>query len=230
MTPQKVRKVLKKFVKDISYFSVDAMLENEKETIKELSEKLAKVFKTSSEVDSYLNHILAAIDSLNKYFSKQKGGGKIPYSRLLTFANKDKRLSEFLFDVAASKKLGGSERDADIGMAGFEFKEEVDIPAVVFNDEIYSHIYTKGGSEFFFSMIKERLVVRIFGKKVMSYVHYKKKRKQANAKYVTVAEIFKKVKKIEERTVAISSYLIFCRNKKAERARNERRKNKKKLL
>jgi len=187
MTPGKVKRLLFEFMADI-YFGPANNLKNKWDGIlDELGGKLSKVLSKESEVDEYLNNTLVYIDDLNKYFAKQ-GRGKVPYSKLFVFANKDERISEFLVDKGLKKKLL---KASGIELAGFDSEVGEDSPDIIYEDEVYGSIYSLKNRGIFFSPAVNKLVVQYPDGKVLSYSLYRKKAKKKNRKYIKLSRIYK---------------------------------------
>jgi hypothetical protein len=214
MKPQKVRKILYKFIVEIASDPTKDLKVIWKDTLKELSEKLSKKFNTEQEVKNYLDYVLEYMDGLNKFFAK-KGSGYVPYSKLFQFANKDERLSEYLFDLGVHKKF--SKKNSGIEIAGHVAEEEEDDEInIIFENEIYSQIYASSSKGFFFSSAINSFLVRNSNGKMRSYKQYKKRAVKKGIYYTKLNEIYKALSG-GIRTEAMDSFLIYIRDLRNER-------------
>jgi len=169
------------FMKDISPFFSRDLERKWREAFVPLGNKICNLVKTEEDVSEYLNSVLFYIDDLNKFFAKKKGGGRIPYSRLPQFAIKEERISDFFLDKEVRKKL--SRKKA--GMAGFENSlgnERYQDLSVIFENEVYSLIYSSNVNRFFFSPVVNKVVVQGSNGKIVSYSRYRKERKKKRKK------------------------------------------------
>jgi len=228
MTPERVKLLLFEFMTDIHPGPVQQTLKIKwKSVLDELGNKLSKLFSKEREVDDYLNYILAYIDDLNKYFAKEKKG-RVPYSQLFNFANKDERISEFLFDRGAEKKLSKSSSGR---MAGFDSEDEEEDDDIIFGNEVYSYIYSFEGKKFFFSPVINEVAVKPPKGKTISYLLYKRNGRKYRGTYLKLSSIHRALRN-KQNTESIKAFVkymnsVFARNKAR---RYEARKTKKKVL
>jgi len=233
MTPERVKQLLFEFMSDISFGPADNLKKQWYGILDELGGKLADVLSKESEVDEYLNNTLVYIDELNKYFAKQKRG-RVPYSKLFVFANKDERISEFLVDKGMKKKLS---KNSEMELAGFDGETEEDSPDIIYENEVYGSIYSTKNRNIFFSPAVNKLVVQYPDGKVLSYSLYVRKAKKKNKKYIKLSKIYKALFSInQDETAYWNSTMeafqgrmryLFAKNRKKK---NGARKSKKKSL
>jgi len=189
MTPGRIRFLLFEFMADI-YPGKVSDLDKYGDIFNELGDKLSQVLYKESEVDEYLNNILEYIDGLNKFFAKQKGKSRIPYSKLMTFANKDERISEFLLDEGLKKKLS---KNSEIELAGFDDKAEEKSSDIIYDNEIYGHIYSIKNRGVFFSPAVNKVIIQYSNGKIISYSLYRKKARKGNKKYLKLSKVYKEL-------------------------------------
>jgi len=221
MKPSEVRKKMVVYIRDISFLSVDGIIKKNEEKIKDLSEILSSKLSSIEEVDEYLDYIIDYIDNTNQYF-KREGKGKIPYSLLFTFASYEDKLSEFIFNKDVSKI-----KKKDPGLAGVTSKESPDDLkdfSISFKGSDYDFIHTEKGIFFFFSITTRRIVVQLPNGNVVSFKKFKKKVKEKRIFQVRLAMLYNKVKKIDDKSDAMKSFIIYF---KQMRIKIDRRKNQK---
>lgn len=214
MKPKKVRKTLYKFMVEIAPGPTKDLEVIWKDTLDELSKKLSKKFKTEQEVENYLDYVLEYIGGLNEFFAK-KNSGYVPYSKLFQFANKDERLSEYLFDRGVRKKF--LKKNSGMDIAGYAIEEEEDNEInIIFEDEIYSQIYASGSNGFFFSSAINSFLVRGFNGEMQSYKQYKQKAIRKGKYYTKLSKIYKALSS-GTRTEAMDSFLVYIKDRRDER-------------
>ena len=221
MKPLEVRKKMVLYIRDISFLSVDGIIKKNEEKIEDLSKILSFKLNSIDEVDEYLDYIIDYIDNTNKYFKKE-GKGKIPYSLLFTFASYESKLSEFIFDKSVERK-----KKEDPGLAGITSNGESDNLkdfSVSFRENNYDFIYTEKGQFFFFSVATRRIVVQLSNGKIVSFKRFKKICKEKSIPQVRLATIYNKVKKIDDKSDVMRSFIIYFEQM---RIKIGRRKNKK---
>jgi len=196
------------FMKDISPFFSRDLERKWREAFVPLGNKICNLVKTEEDVSEYLNSVLFYIDDLNKFFAKKKGGGRIPYSRLPQFAIKEERISDFFLDKEVRKKL--SRKKA--GMAGFENSlgnERYQDLSVIFENEVYSLIYSSNVNRFFFSPVVNKVVVQGSNGKIVSYSRYRKERKKKRKKHIRLSYIYKIISREEKVSDVIEYFKVY---------------------
>ena len=186
MTPGRVRLLLFEFMADI-YPGKSSDLETQYgDFLNELGGKLSKVLSKEQEIDEYLNSILEYIDGLNQFFAKQPEKSRIPYSKLLTFANKDERISGFLLDKGLKKKLSTS---SGIDVAGYDSEDEEEAEDIIYDNEVYEYLYSLNNRKFFFSPVINKVAVQYPSKKIISYSLYRRKARKKGKKYIKLVTL-----------------------------------------
>jgi hypothetical protein len=175
-----------------------------------LSKKLAKAFSTEEQVDEYLMFVLNEINDLNKFFAR-KNRAPVPYSRLFAFANKDERLSSFLFDSGVKKKFFNNEEESSgIDVAGFNSSQvKDDDVTIIYKDDVYGCVYVSSKRTFFFSSAVNRLIVQKHSNgKILQYKKYVHRMNSKGKKFISPSQIFSSVvkkKKINSSSLAFKS-------------------------
>jgi len=188
MKSGRVRSILIKFIKDIYPGDVNKFIEQKKDIIKELTKKLLKNFKTEEEILEYLEYVLNDIDSLNEFFRKKRKR-PIKYSSVSSFANKDDRIANFVFDKnlktgKMKDKLAGKEM-----VNGNNHKSN----DVIYKNEVYTEIFCKK-NKFFFSPVTNKIVVLINNGKIIQYSKYVKILKGKDRKYIGLNFLYEMAK------------------------------------
>lgn len=225
MTPGKVENELKKFITSILFTreAVKNLMDSQSETISELGVKLSKVLNKKEEVEEYLDFV---IDEMESYRTFAKGS--IPYSKLFYFANKDKRISEFLMD----KKISEKRKTKITDMAGLD----EDIENFCINDaeteikgRTYGCIHVEDNHIFWFNPENRKVMVQLPSGEIVSNKEYVKKSKNENSNYIRLAKIFKKIKHEDRKGHYLVSFLIYWKQRRTKRKKqNEKGKGKKK--
>jgi len=206
MTPGRARLLLFDFVKDI-YDGPSKDIEVQwGDLLNDLGDKLAKVIIKDEDIEVYLNSVLEYIDGLNKFFAKQKNRSRIPYSKLLSFANKDERISEFILEKGLKKKISSTIKSfqEEVDMAGFTYKNEDEEASIIFDNEVYTKIYETMEKGFFFSPITNALIVRISDNKTVTYSKYRELAKKNKIKYLRKREIYNRLRDVSDSDIIIS--------------------------
>jgi hypothetical protein len=214
MKSERVRRLLSRFLKDISPLSIKELEKKYGDIADELSVKLAKTLSTEKEIEEYLEFIILEIDSLNKFF-KTQNRGRIPYSKLFTFANKDERISSFLFDKGISKKLiKKSSYGNSMDIAGFSYEEcKEDDVVLIYKNDVYGCIYTSSQNSFLFSSAVNKLIVQNSKGKICSYKKYVSSSKKKKRKYISLKTIFNSIKKNKTNESSLAFKLFYIDNK-----------------
>jgi len=196
MTPGRARMVLYRFMGDVCHGSVEVLEVTYAEVLNELGDKLSGAKLDEEDVNRYLNQTLEYIANLNKYFKKQ-GGYLMPYAKVFHFANKDERLSEFLFDVnVKKKKMKPSGEELEIAGFSDEAQKESDaIESVVFKDEMYTLIHRTKISGFYFSPVTRKVIVKTSKKKLVVYSLYASMCKKKGNRYIYPMDLYRACKK-----------------------------------
>jgi len=203
MSPEKVKRLLFEFMRDVYPGSIKDLQNKWEHILEELEEKLSKSLSSKEEVNEYLSDTLQYIDNLNDFFAKKKSG-KIPYSKIFIFANKDERLAEFLFSKGLKKKL--LEKDSE--MAGFSSEGKDECLNMIFKNEVYGFIYSSSaGKKFYFSPAVNRLIVQFSNGEVFSYSEYRRKKQKRKKTYLKMKTLYKKLKGNTNNDIAI----MFCK-------------------
>lgn len=221
MNSLQVRKKIITYIKDISFMSADGIIKKNKKEIKSLSETLSSKMSKISEVDEYLDYIVDYIDNLNRFFKKEKRKGKVPYSSMLMFANKDERFSEFLFnrEMEIKKKI------EDPGLAGVNSTEESNNLkdfSISFKGNDYDFIHTEKGNFFFFSIVDRKVVIQLSNGKIVSFKGYKKICKEKEISGIKLKALYSKVKKVADKNDAMKSFEIYFKRMRTKIDRRKR--------
>ena len=225
-----IEKAIRGYINEVAPNSEIALriLNKEKTRIEELSRKLSKIFNKSEEVDNYLDDIVEIIENLNKFF-KKKGSGRVSFSNILKFANKDERISDFILDRAIAEKRNGK-MGKEERIAGFDIKNDDDNLAgysVPFKGKDYSFIFLSGSYMFLFSPVTRKVVVQVSGGLVESYLSYKKRCEDNEENPIGKLLIYKELRKIGNFSDIQKMFMIYIRQ---ERAKIARRNNKKRTI
>ena len=218
MQSEKVRRLLFEFMIDTCQGSTKSLEAKLRDTLDKLAKKLSKSLSNEEEVEEYLTYVLEYIDELNKFFAKKKQG-RVPYSKVFAFANKDERLSEFLFDKGAKKKLSKVPKPSELDIAGFDGNEEEskENKDIIYDNEIYGWIYSSNIRNFFFSPVVNKIVVQdINSGELFSYSFYRKVAKKKGKHYIRKSKIYKALrgKDGSEAIVAFKAYMRLSFSKK----------------
>ena len=214
MTPRKAKKYLKTYMQIIVPASSDKLFEQLKDIISELSKKLAVEFNDEKEIEDYLDYVFEYIDGLNQFFVK-KGKGRVPYSKLFSFANKDIKIQEFKFDKNVQKKRVES-NNVDVAGYNYEEEEEEEIN-VIYKNDIYGQIFSLNKKDFFFSIVTKRLIVRNRIGKILPYKKYKKLAIKNGIVYVSPIQIYNAILSGDNRTSTMESFVAALKKKLAKR-------------
>jgi len=207
MKSEKARQVILRFMTEISYDSINAFEEKYGEIITELSEKISKLFSGYPMITEYLDFVLREIDDLNSFFKSNGSGKKIPYYNLISFANKDDRISKFLFEKGAEKKLS-KERSRDVDVAGYEFDDENEDSIVLIHDnDVYGCVYVTSKRSFLFSSANNKLIVQNSKGKIISYKKYLSLLK--NKRHITLKKIYNEIIKNKSNTFSMKAFKEF---------------------
>lgn len=226
MKKPKAREVIERCLKEISSEHYSSIISSQESLLEEFLVKVSKRFVSSKILDAYLTYVINYIAELNSFFKKERKS-LISYSRLLSFACKDDRINEFLFNSDAMKKTE-NRSDAEFpGLAGHKFTEK-DLKAsggyasFVHGGEVYEKIYAEGKIILFFSPITRKILVTIKGSDDLIFYHsYSKESRKRGLEYVKIGKVFKSLKRQKEKSVTISAFLIHIRQQLAK----SRRKN-----
>lgn len=222
MKPEKVRRLLLKFMNDISPLSVRGLEEEYCDILDELSNKLSKVFSVAKEVEEYLDFILREIDQINEFF-KIKNRGRVPYSHLFNWANKDKRISKFLFEKGVEKKFLREGSSSEMDVAGFEYKGSAvkeDEVVLIHDNEVYGCVFVTKRRSFFFSPAINKLIVQNSKGKVFSYKDYFSSLESKRIKPIKLLDIFNSIikrKENNESSVAFKNIYLKQLDKKRKK-------------
>ncbi len=207
-----VKKYLKSYMMLLVSGNMNKFWESNSLIIEELSIKLSKRFKKEKEIEEYLDYILVYIDNLNQFFSKSNSG-RIPYSKMFSFANKEERLQEFLLDRSISHKI----KNKSSRIAGHEISSSENEINIIYKDEIYGQIYSSSVNDFFFSVAIKKLVVR--NKKsgnIVSYLTYVGTMKKKKFVFFSEEKIYKALKFGDNRTNTMQSFIDFYEKGKCD--------------
>lgn len=224
MKSEKARLLLSKFLKEISYKSVDDFEDKYGVVLDELSLKLSKALAKSEEVEEYLTFVIKEIDNFNKFLKTKEGREKVPYSQLFYWANKDKRLSEFLFQKGIEKRLSEEPVSPEVDMAGFEYEnskeKEEDEVVLIHNNDVYGCVFVTKKSVFFFSSAISKVIVQGDKGKILSYkdyvVFFKKKKK----KPFSFGDIYASIVKRKRRNESSIAFKAFYEKKLSKKKRS----------
>jgi hypothetical protein len=226
MLPIDVRVELKEFCKDVfTIHACDEIFNKYKSAITSLSESLSKMEFSKKEINDYLFNILEVINGMNSYFnSKKKNSGKIPLTKVFTFANNYERISSFKASISLSMK----DTSKKIKLAGFEKNEffHSDNFSIPYGKYDYELIYTKDSLMVFFNMNpKTFLVVQEDLGKILSYKDYISKSKLKKKSYVKLSQIESSILIDENKTDAMVAFLLRMRQLRSRIRRKNLIKN-----
>jgi len=221
MKRKEIKEALKDFLRDISFgnLGTDFWIKRNK-VLNALSTRLYHESFETEDIDNYLNSVIGQIDSFNKYQKRQKRS-QASYSGLLSWANKEERISAFLLEKGIRKKIKKN-RPIRI-LAGFESsKEKIDSLkefkklSFSYKGKDYRFIYTKRGKIFFFSSENQKILIQDSSGKIISYKRYVQ---EAKGKFLTKIEIYRAIKKDLNKNDTMQSFLIYMRQKIAKARR-----------
>ena len=211
MTKVIIRQAIINYMDDIMHSPPKNWKTQWKKVIDETTEVLDGKFKTPEEVDQYLGFILEYIDGLNRFFAKKKMG-RIPYSKLLHHAKKPEKITDFMFDMGAKKKLSKESDDVDVNpditLAGFRFRDgdnTKELSIVVFKENVYHYIYSNKVNMFYF--LDGEVIVRDSLGKIRTYKAYKARAIRKNKMYTKLLTIYKSIEVITKKTDSMGDFL-----------------------
>jgi hypothetical protein len=222
MHKKKIKFIIQKYLNVVLDKKViNNIFKVQRKLINELSDKLSDNFDCEKSLNDYLDFIYEYIEGLNEYFKKEKKG-RVSYSKILVFANKDEKISEFLMDRALStKKHKNNKSIAGFDNANDSENEDLSGFSVPFKNKICYFIFEKEGFIFCYNMEIEKLVVYFPDGSIYSYKKYKKYCLNNNKKYIGRIYIYNQLRNRKDLTDIQKSYNIYIRQ---ERARIARRK------
>jgi len=217
MKKLRVRSILKRYIGSLSFGELDSSFwKKKRNTLNGLSEKLAAKLKTEEDIEEYLETVIEHISSLNIYFKKEGRFGRIPYSAVLNFANKEETLSSFLLDKGIKNRIKKETNSlAGFDSSGKEVDPLEDLKKLSFyhKGKDYEFIFLQNGKMFFYSPENRKIFVQYSGGKVRSFEEFKRRNKKLGKSFITTGMLYRRIKKDIKKNDAMKSFLIYMRQR-----------------